>query len=127
MSKRLSNQGGAIRSFIIIAIILALGTITAVYFVQKRGEQARRDQAIAQADKMAQDEQKSDDKAPEVTPDPTPTPTPTTETPAPTETAELPATGPESALIQLLMAGILAGAITAYVSSRRVVTIAPLT
>lgn len=126
MSKRLSNQGGAIRTFVIIAIILAILTIAAVYFVQKRGEQVRREQAIAAADQIAKDKQAADDKKAEET-KPTPAPTPPSTAPTTSEHVELPATGLASGVIQLLMIGVLAGVCVAYISSRRAVAAAPLT
>jgi Flp pilus assembly protein TadG len=122
-----SNQGGAIVSFIIIAICLAIGVIGTVYFVQQRGEQARRDEAIALADKITQQTannpadtvvEVSDDTAtePVTVPADTTDTNPVATTPAPTE---LPATGPASDIIGILMFGTLVGMMTAYMSSRR--------
>lgn len=127
MSKRLHNQGGAIRSFVIIAIILAVATVAAIYFVQKRGEQVRREQAIAAADQLAKDQKASNDKKTKETPTSTPAPGSSTPSVVPTEVSELPATGSELSLLQACMGAILVGVMVAYLDSRRRVTSSPLT
>jgi Tfp pilus assembly major pilin PilA len=132
MSSRRTNQGGAIRSFIIIAIILAVLTVAGVYVVRNRGEQARRDQAIAAADKITADQKAAQtstaasdgsSSAPAAQPT-TPrqaTDTNTVTTDA-TKSSELPTTGPTDSIIPMIALGLIVGSIVAYVSSRRALT-----
>lgn len=44
---RRTNQGGSVKTFIIIGVILAVGLIGTVYILKQRGDQVRKDQAIA--------------------------------------------------------------------------------
>ena len=137
-----TNQGGAIVTFVVVAVVLALVVIGTAYFVKQRGEQVRRDQAVAQADKLAKSTDTS--PAPVATPKPTtsaqptttPTPvkpatTPSVAVPAPAATAKptpapvasaqpaLPTTGPESVMINVLALGLLVASATAYATSPR--------
>lgn len=130
-SKRRINQGGAILTFIIIAVVLAAAAIGTAYFVRQRGEQARIDQAIVRAEKPADSPAAStetDDTASKPSTDETPT-TPESPVPSSTESttpvitppvqAELPTTGPAEDAFGLLAAGLVVGTSVAYVASRR--------
>lgn len=134
MSKRRSNQGGAILSFIVIAAILIAVTLGAIYFVQQRGITARRDQAIAAANKLAAEQKAAQDatdaarKAATATqvatsqsPQDSSTPAPVTNDTATTTTnsSELPTTGPSNSAITMLAIGMLVGTSVAFVRSRR--------
>ncbi len=44
---RRTNWGGSVAIFIVVVFILAVGLIGSMYYVVRRGEQARKDQAIA--------------------------------------------------------------------------------
>lgn len=135
ISLKQTNQGGSVTSFVIIAALLVFGVVGTAYFVQQRGEQVRTEQAIAQADKRAEQEKKdtpsetktdsdeSDGK--EVIDTPTAVPTTPTPAPSPAETpgtqtpVALPSTGPASDLTQILIIGLLAASGVGYVMSRR--------
>jgi cytoskeletal protein RodZ len=136
MSKRRSNQGGAILTFIVIAVVLVAVTVGAIYFVQQRGAQVRREQAIAAADKQAADQktQSASDaarrasdaarlaaatKANQATSQPSTSGTATTPKPSTPTASALPETGPESALLAMVALGSVVAASTYYVSSRR--------
>lgn len=136
MSKRRNNQGGAILSFIVIAAILIAVTLGAIYFVQQRGVTARRDQAIAAADKLAADQKAAQDAtdaarkatvaaqqtASQSPQDATPSTTQTTGTDTSstaTNSSELPTTGPSNSVMTMLAIGMLVGTLVAFVRSRR--------
>lgn len=130
MSKIRSNQGGAILTFIVIAAILVAVTLSAIYFVQQRGIQARRDQAIAAADKQA-----SNQKATQAASDAArrasdaaklaaaqqaaSSSTPNPGSPNTSKAAELPTTGPSDGLIAMIALGSVVVSTSYYVSSRR--------
>jgi len=133
MFKRLSNQGGAILPFIIIAAILAAVTLGAIYFVQQRGVQARHDQAVVAANKFTavqQAAQKAADDAQKAaqasktpsqssTTNATTTSPTTTATTTPTNAGELPTTGPADTFVTMLAIGCLTLAVASFISSRR--------
>lgn len=137
MSKRRSNQGGAILSFIVIAVILIAVTLGAIYFVQQRGVSVRRDQAIAAANKLAADQKAAQDatdaarkattaaqvaanQASQASGGSTSTQTTTTDTsPAATNTGQLPTTGPSNSFVTMLAFGLLMGTSVAFIRSRR--------
>ena len=60
MSKiRRTDQGGSVVGIVIIGVILTLVFIGSIYSINKRGDQIRKDQAIAAADKQAAESEKS--------------------------------------------------------------------
>jgi LPXTG-motif cell wall-anchored protein len=135
ISLKRTNQGGSILTFIIIAVVLAVGVIGTAYFVKQHGEQVRKEQSIAQADALAKQEAvkssgsatpaTSESKSRSAIETPASTPAPTVATPTPSvstsnDQAALPTTGPESDAVQLLAIGLLVASSAAYVSSRRV-------
>lgn len=118
---RRTDQGGSIVTFIIVGVILALGLVGGIYALNKHGEQVRKDQAIAAADKQkaANEAAKSestnnsevvtsgDDKAAE-------------SSNATVKNAQnLPTTGAELSISGLVGAFLLTVSATGYVSSRR--------
>jgi LPXTG-motif cell wall-anchored protein len=124
ISLRRTNQGGSVLTFIIVAVVLALGVIGTAYFVKQHGEQVRKEQAVAQADTLAKQEAaKSGSATTSATTAGTSTPVPTapSTTPAPTsnEQVALPTTGPESNAFQFVAIGLLVASSAAYVLSRR--------
>lgn len=136
-----THQSGAVLTFIIVAVVLTFVVIGTAYFVKQKGEQARKEQAIAQADKLIKEQDtsttkptdssaKSSSEASTDKPAPAPseskTPAPTTSapttpspTPAPSDQATLPITGPESDVTRILAIGLIVASSAAYVSSRR--------
>jgi type II secretory pathway pseudopilin PulG len=122
-----TNQGGSVLSFVIIAICLAIGVIGTVYFVQQRGEQARRDAAIALADKIASqtannptDTVTETNKTPVTSPAAPAVTPPASSQPATTTPAELPVTGIDTDIVRILMLGTLVAAGISYIRSRRI-------
>lgn len=123
MSKNLrASQGGAIRTYIIVGVALAVALLLSLYFVQQRGEQVRQEQALAQADEL-----NGGESSPPITEEPStpedsePTPEPNEDaTPEPEPATEIPQTG-ASDLITPLVAAIYAGVVAAYLKSRRAV------
>lgn len=136
ISWKRTNQGGALRMFLIVAVLLAIVTIVTINFVQNRGEQARRDQAIAQANDQAITDQAASNSDKTTANGGDTTKTASSSTPAPGETAQtstatdanqqqsgvLPTTGADASIVRIIMTGLLTGFIVAYVTSRRALT-----
>lgn len=130
-STRRANQGGAVLTFIIIAVVLAVAAIGTAYFVRQRGEQARTDQAIAQTEKPSgstavttESTDTTSDKPAAETPVVPESPAPSSSEPTtpmitPPVQAELPTTGPVADAFGLLAVGLLVGTSAAYAVSRR--------
>lgn len=123
-----THQGGAILTFIIVGVVLALAAAGLIYGVQQRGEQARRDAAIAVADRQSDAEQPpAAEPAPQNEPSQDgapaePSPQPATPAPAPTAAPspdQLPTTGPQDEATILFVVVMLTTSITAYITSRR--------
>jgi len=121
MSKtRRTNQGGSAIVFIIVGIILTVGLIGSVYFVVKRGELARKEQAIAAYDKEQADKKNTEeaDKSEEVNVAETESPnTNVAEVSIPT--TNLPVTGPDFIIVNLFGTSLMTIAVTSYLLSLR--------
>lgn len=119
--KRRTLQGGSIASFITFGVIIALVFIGSFYYLKIHGDQARKDQAIAQsekekaAEKTAQNQNQSSSNNSEET-------NPNNQVSESTDTssaAAIPTTGPELAIGELVGAGALAVSVTSFALSRR--------
>ena len=115
------NQGGYIRSYLIVAIVLVVALSLTIVFVKNRAEQARRDQAIAIVnDQEAQKKQKETDSGPVVDSSdqkPVVVQEPGANQPDVATTKALPKTGP-SDTYQLFMLSILVGLFVSFIRSR---------
>lgn len=132
ISLRRTNQGGSVHTFLIVAVILTIVLIGAARYVQQRGAQVRRDQAIAAADKQGAASQptpssSTDNQGTSSAPGTSSAnsaaqqASPAADTGTPAASSALPTTGPGlSSIISMVMAGILVGVTTAYVLSLRV-------
>lgn len=125
ISWKRTNQGGALQTFLIVAVALAIVTVVAINFVHDRGEQARRNQAIAQANEQAAADkavpapgQEADEDSDRAGTSSTPSADETPQT-STVEAESLPTTGPGDSVALLVMIGLLTGSSVAYVSSRR--------
>lgn len=129
ISWKRTNQGGALRTFLIVAVLLAIATIVSINFVHNRGEQARRDQAIAQANDQAaadkaapnpnEDTSKDGDKT-DTSSEPSVSVASEDSTPVEQQTSNiLPTTGTEDSIVSIFMIGLMAGVIVAHGTSRR--------
>lgn len=133
MSK--TRQSGSVTTFIIIGAVLAVLTIGTAYAVVRRGEQVRRDQAIASANQAAKTTDSkaipSSDKtgnnsvtqpssgAAKTTTVPSATADNTTSQSQSQASADLPVTGPELSPIASLPIALIVGFAVAYGASRR--------
>ncbi len=116
-TKRRTNQGGSVATFIVVGLILTTLLVGTIYFLKKHGEQVRKDQAIA-----AYDKQQADKKT---------TSTSSTKTDSGNETSsddssqvlsspqEMPTTGPELVASELIGASLLTVSMAEYWLSRR--------
>ncbi len=131
ISLKRTNQGGAIRTYIVIGVLLAVVTIGSAWFVRQRGQQVRQDQAIALADSQKKDSssnQTAANTAVNVPADKSSNNSSTSDTntagsttpQAGQQAGELPTTGPESGVQQIIFSALVTGSAVAYFSSRRV-------
>ena len=116
---RRTNQGGSVATFIVIGVILAVGLLTSVYFLNQRGQQARKEQSISA----------TSTKKPTTTPQTTTNTTTsknTVATPAKpsnqtkSQSSNLPATGVETSIASLVSIFLLSISVVGYIASRRV-------
>ncbi|HRN90654.1 MAG TPA: LPXTG cell wall anchor domain-containing protein [Candidatus Saccharibacteria bacterium] len=121
-----TNQGGSVVNFVIISVILVLAVASVAYVVTKRGEQARKDIAIATINEQTNNSQDSKTTKPPVnesegdkvaTNDPEKSQDTATNTPV--SSNELPQTGPVQNAVQLVAVGLISLAVFSYINSRR--------
>lgn len=112
-----SYQGGATLTVGIVGAVLALVLLGTIFFVVQRGQQLRQDQAIGEAEQIAQQNQPVTQTPVVVTP-PAPQPE-STAAPTPSQPTELPTTGSELSIALIIMLGCVAGTTVSYVMSRR--------
>jgi len=127
-----TNQGGSIVGFVIIGAVLVLGSAGLLYWVSHRDASPIKTPEVNVPAATEKDGDKNSDQTkPEPsTPDttkedtnnaptgetqPTPGSTPTTDT----AVEQIPQTGPADTLMQLLVVGLLAGTIAAFIRSRQ--------
>jgi LPXTG-motif cell wall-anchored protein len=106
------NQRGAMTSFVIIGVILAIGLASSMYFLKKHGEQVRQDKIIANIEqKQANNSKVSEEEAKTGT---------NTNTVFGAQTADaLPETGIEFNITKLLGLGLMIISISNFLASRR--------
>jgi len=112
--KRRTSQGGSVASFVVIGVILVAGLLSAIYFMNQRGQQARKEQAISATSTEQPSKPSNTTTKTSVT-----TPAKTT-TQTQTQKSNLPATGIETPIASILSVFFLSASIVAYVMSRRV-------
>lgn len=135
-----TNQGGSIASFIIVAALLVLGTAGLLYFV-KRGDTPQSGTPVAVSDNKdkkpaSSNGQKVNEGNGSATKDNDnssstsgqnsnnkPSTNGTTNSQGSTSVTELSQTGPAETFTQIVMAGVLATSLVAYMQSRGLVTI----
>ncbi len=131
-----NNQAGSIKTYMVIGVVLALVLIGAIFFLNNRGEQARKDQTVSTTDEKKQTENKTEDKKteepkktdnsdiPSYTTEPVKKTeektTPVENTAQATTSEALPTTGPTDDFVQFVAVFALTVAIASYVSSRRI-------
>jgi len=117
--KRRTNQGGSIAMFIVIGVILASVLLGAVYFLNKHGDQVRKDQTIA-ANEKKQTENKSNASNNSSSTDTTKNGgSSTNNSSASVDSGKLPASGNELSIVNLLAVFLLATMATAFILSRK--------
>ena len=120
-----SNQDGSAVVFALVGAAMVVGLITLVYMVKIRGNQVRKEQAIAAYEQQKSKETEADSK-------PVDTNKSGNDAKAPNKSStsdnssvniptggRLPDTGPGLEIIQLVGVGLLPMVISAFVSSRR--------
>lgn len=119
---RRTNQGGSIVTFIIVGVILAVVLVGGVSYLRQRGEQVRKDQAIAAADqeKAAKDAARQSQNANNSESKGSSTGTVDDNSSGNSNSVKnLPVTGPEATIGALVAPFLLTFASVSYVSSRR--------
>lgn len=109
-----TDQGGSVANFVVVGIILTIVLFGAILYLKQHGEQARRDQAIAEYDR--QTEAEDDDKTEAVT---TVEATEAVATTASSASVNLPNTGPGSVFIESIGVFLLTTAIASFFVSKR--------
>ena len=116
---RRANQGGSIVTFVVVGFILASVLIGGVYLLTQRSEQARREEAIAAANKQAADNaKKSTTSSSKSTSSNTSKVSDSSSDKTSTSTA-LPTTGPELTVVGIAGVYFLTVTIVGYSLSRR--------
>jgi hypothetical protein len=129
-----TNQGGAIRTYIVIGVLLAVVTIGVARFVQQHGQQVRQNQAIALADNQVKAKNANtaiNDTAVTIpagnsngsnatSGNDNSTQAATTSPQTGQSSSELPTTGPESGVMQIIFSALMTGSLVAYFGSRKV-------
>ncbi|MEI6053740.1 MAG: hypothetical protein WCQ49_00030 [Candidatus Saccharibacteria bacterium] len=123
MSKiRRTDMGGSIVLFVFIGVILAISLISGIYILKLRGEQARRDQAIAIVEKQFADSQAEETKKIVTTSSEEATSNEAVSTvDSSTASQNLPVTGSGMMVSQIIGAGLLTVFIVSYIKSRFVI------
>lgn len=116
MMKRRTNQGGSVASFIVIGVILFIGFVTAVYFLNQRGQQARKEQTVATSDNNKGTKTNTTGTTASKGTVSAPTQTQTTKQ---SKSQDLPTTGPELSAVELIGIYSLSASIVAYALSRK--------
>ncbi len=110
---RRTNQGGSVASFVIISVILAVGLLASIYFLNLRGQQARKEQTTAANNK-------TQTPKPEATGTTNTSTTTSKSSKTKSQATDLPATGVETSITSLASVFLLSASIVAYLTSRRV-------
>jgi hypothetical protein len=113
---RRTNQGGSVASFVVIGVILVVGLVSAVYFLNQRGQQARKDQTIAASKNQATKPNVTNPTVPATNKT---TPSPSGNSTTKSKASNLPATGIELSIVEFASVFSLTASIVAYVLSRR--------
>jgi Flp pilus assembly protein TadB len=116
MMKQRTGQGGSVASFIVIGVILFVGLVTAIYFLNQRGQQARKEQTVATSDNNKGTKQNATKTTVNKSTVNTPAQTKTT---SQSKSQNLPTTGPELSVVEIIGIYSLAASVVAYVLSRR--------
>lgn len=124
---RRTNQGGSVKTFIIIGVILAVGLIGTVYILKQRGDQVRKDQAIATYEQQKADEESAarSENASEsavVNSGDVVIPGDSVDGADSSTAQEMPATGPKLMIGELIGTYLLAMVTVSYILSRRSLT-----
>jgi cytoskeletal protein RodZ len=121
MSVRSIRQVGSVLSFIVVAFFLVVATVGSIYFVNQRGEQARKDEASKLADQLIQQESK--DNSTDSSPDSSTSSEVVPSTPLPVsvsaqQDSDLPTTGIGLDTVRMLIIGLLVVSAVSYKTSR---------
>lgn len=128
MNRLRTKQGGSVASFIVIGVILLSGLVGVMYFMNQRGEQARREQSIAEAESEASNKKpikssEPDELKPESVNDSEVSIDSSDVTHVEHINSEvLPTTGPELSFMELITIYLLTSTLTAYLISRHKLT-----
>ncbi|MCX6728832.1 MAG: hypothetical protein NTV39_03620 [Candidatus Saccharibacteria bacterium] len=116
--KRRTNQGGSVANFVVIGVILAVGLLASIYFLNQRAQQARKDQSISATSTKTQTP-KHETSNTTTTTNTTNTSTKTSNSTTKSQTSNLPATGAETSIISIVSVFLLSASVVAYMTSRR--------
>ncbi len=113
--KRRTNQGGSVASFVVIGIILVVGLVSAVYILNQRGQQARKEPTTASIDKTASSTSKSSNNNSKTSESVSVKTSDTSQT----KSKNMPTTGPGLSIFELAGVSAIATSTAYYWLSRR--------
>lgn len=116
---RRTNQGGSVASFIVIGVILVVGLLSTIYFLNQRGQQVRKDQTTVADDKTETPKPKTTDSSASKSSGSTSTQSSADGQTTNTQSSGLPATGNETSIINLVSIFLLTSSFIAFMMSRR--------
>lgn len=113
------NQCGSSIVFVIVGIVLTIGLIAMVFFINQRGEIARKERAIAAYDESKAKEDPIEVVVKEEVVNTGDVKNQKSDIVVPSLVSELPVTGSEFSSVELLGLGLITMAMVGYVLSRR--------
>lgn len=120
-----SDQGGSAAVFALVGVVLVIGMVALIYTVKIRGNQARKDQAIAAYEQQESKKTKVNDEPVKVDKSENgidkhdKSTTPNNDKVNTPSTGRLPDTGPSLVIVQLIGVGFLSMMLSACILSRR--------
>lgn len=114
-----SSQGGSAVVFTLVSIALVIGLVALVYVVKVRGNQVRKDQAIATYEQQKTKDDSTETKKVSNNNDNNSDNSNTLDNSTVSNSDELPDTGLDFKLINLIAVGFIPAVILAYILSRR--------
>jgi Flp pilus assembly protein TadB len=116
--KRRTSQGGSVASFVVIGVILVVGLSSAIYFLNQRGQQVRKDQTAVADNKTQTPKNKATDTTTTKSATGTTSNNSTSQT-TKSETSALPASGNEGSIANIVSVFLLSTTFIAFLMSLR--------
>jgi gas vesicle protein len=116
--RRRTNQGGSVASYILIGVILVVGLVAGIYFLNQSGQQARKSQEQSPAISGVSTTTKKSNSSNTNSQNKTTSTTTQPKTANQTKSQNMPTTGPEVSVFELVGVYLLAASVAGYLLSR---------